>query len=245
MSRPKRPVKVVLTVSVSVVASSGLQGTTTAAAAKPEQQWKAVQQSIERMAHADRERPPGRSRQTALREYQKRVGQRWLSSFEILKLAAPELLENAMMTEDEIQSVKQQIGALQKEREALGKRSDGTAPDNIESNALGALLARISKATARNGALHEQREKALANTRNDICEKLKAGRLIARGYVSPARSSSKEKKIPAGHWRLIRFNPDLTEAASDTIKYIGITVAKARAVRNIRADSSVAARTAT
>jgi hypothetical protein len=48
MSRPDKPVKVVLTAAISLVASSALQGTATTAQANPGQQWKAVQQSIER-----------------------------------------------------------------------------------------------------------------------------------------------------------------------------------------------------
>jgi len=48
MSAPRKPVKVALTASVYLVASSALQGTTTTALADSGQQWKAVQQSIER-----------------------------------------------------------------------------------------------------------------------------------------------------------------------------------------------------
>jgi len=50
MRRPTKPVKVVLTASVALVASQALQGTTTEARAKPEDQWRAVQQSIENQA---------------------------------------------------------------------------------------------------------------------------------------------------------------------------------------------------
>lgn len=41
MGRPATPIKVVLTASISLVASSALQGTTTSARASPEQ-WQAV-----------------------------------------------------------------------------------------------------------------------------------------------------------------------------------------------------------
>lgn len=50
MGRSDTPVKIVLTASISLVASSALQGTTAIASVTPEQQWKAVQQSIEREA---------------------------------------------------------------------------------------------------------------------------------------------------------------------------------------------------
>ncbi len=50
MARSDTPVKVVLTASISLVASSALQGTATIARVAPEQQWKAVQASIERDA---------------------------------------------------------------------------------------------------------------------------------------------------------------------------------------------------
>ena len=60
----------------------------------------------------------------------------------------------------------------------------------------------------------------------DIYEKLRVGKLIARGYVSPVDSSSKEVEIPAEHWRLIRFNSTYTEASNSEIKYVGIEVAR-------------------
>ncbi len=50
MNRPDRPVKVVLTASICLVASSALQGTTTTVQAKPEQRWQAAQRSIEKEA---------------------------------------------------------------------------------------------------------------------------------------------------------------------------------------------------
>jgi hypothetical protein len=46
MSRPVKPIKIVLTASICVVASSALQGTTTTIEPNQEQQWKAVQQII-------------------------------------------------------------------------------------------------------------------------------------------------------------------------------------------------------
>jgi hypothetical protein len=46
MSGPVKPIKVVLTASICVVASAALQGTTTNIQPNLEQQWKAVQQII-------------------------------------------------------------------------------------------------------------------------------------------------------------------------------------------------------
>jgi len=48
MSRPDKPIKVVLTASICLVASSALQGTTATVQPDPQRQWKDVQQSIER-----------------------------------------------------------------------------------------------------------------------------------------------------------------------------------------------------
>jgi hypothetical protein len=60
MSRSDKPVKVVLTASICLVASSALQGTTTTIQANLDQQWEAVQQSIERdLANSANERKSG------------------------------------------------------------------------------------------------------------------------------------------------------------------------------------------
>src|ERR1700681_806906 len=62
MSRSDKPVKVVLTATICLVASSSLQGTTTAARANPAQEWKDVQNFIVRDAEhvaMDAPRPLG------------------------------------------------------------------------------------------------------------------------------------------------------------------------------------------
>jgi hypothetical protein len=56
MSRSDKPIKIVLSASICLVASSALQGTTTTVQAKPEEQWRAVQQSIERAAKIEQEK---------------------------------------------------------------------------------------------------------------------------------------------------------------------------------------------
>jgi hypothetical protein len=47
MRLPPKPVKIVISASICLVSSSALQGTITTVQAKPIEQWKAVQKSIE------------------------------------------------------------------------------------------------------------------------------------------------------------------------------------------------------
>jgi len=54
------------------------------------------------------------------REYRKRKLRRWLSSYEIFKLADPALMKDAEVAEGEVQKLSERIRELQIERESLG-----------------------------------------------------------------------------------------------------------------------------
>jgi hypothetical protein len=152
---------------------------------------------------------------------------KWYSSEDIFKLADPNLMKDAIVAEEEIQQVVKRIREVQQEREALRIRPPfGSGPISIESEGLEVLRESAREASARNSALQEVREKARMRALQDIYEKLKTGKLVARGYVSPVDSNSKEVEIPAGHWKLIRFNSTYTEASNNDIKYVGIEVAR-------------------
>jgi hypothetical protein len=74
--------------------------------------------------------------------------------------------------------------------------------------------------------LHEQTY-TQAQVLEILYEKLASGEWIAKGFRHPIGPRTKERMIPAAHWRIIRFNGDFTEAQGQSFKYCGIAVAKA------------------
>jgi hypothetical protein len=159
------------------------------------------------------------------REYQKRKIRKWYSSYDIFKLADPNLMKDAVDAEEEIQQIIKKIKEVQQQREALRVPFGGAGPIKFESEALEVLRTNASEASARNSAIQEVRERAQMRTLQDMYEKLKVGKLIAKGYLSPVDSRSKKVEIPAGLWKFIRFNGDYTEASNNNVKYVGIEVA--------------------
>ncbi len=159
------------------------------------------------------------------REYRKAFGYRWYSSYDIFKLADQKLLKDVVITDDEVQQLAAKISALGDERQKLGLIPSPVP--HATSEALAMLQESIREASARNFALHELRERARAGALQDVYEKLQSSRLIARGFVSPVHSYSKETIIPAGHWRFIKFKNNYTEASNNgTVRYVGISVAR-------------------
>lgn len=143
-------------------------------------------------------------------EYRKRFGRKWLSSYKIFNLADQNLMKDVVDAEAETQAVAEKIIALREERERYGVPFGSSAIPDGESDAIAALQATVRDAAIQNTVLHERREKARRRALEDIYHKLRSGRLIAKGYVSPANSRSKEKEIPAGQWKLIQFKGDYT-----------------------------------
>jgi hypothetical protein len=159
--------------------------------------------------------------------YDKLKIRKWYSSHDIFQLADTKLMEGAVSTEEEIHQLSLRIMDLQEQR-ANYRVPFGSAPVASESEGMAALTAAVREAHAQSSALLEQRERARQRALGDIIEKLKSGKLIARGYISPAGANSKQIEIPAGHWKLVRFNGDYTEAANNNVRYVGLEIARSR-----------------
>lgn len=63
--------------------------------------------------------------------------------------------------------------------------------------------------------------------REALYEGLRAGKLVATGFLHPINHHAAEIEIPPTQWRTIRFNRDFTEARGRSIRYTGIAVARA------------------
>jgi hypothetical protein len=159
------------------------------------------------------------------REYQKRVRRNWFSSYDIFKLANPELMKNAYVAEDEVQKLSEQIRDLAIQRENL-RIPFGIGPVSEEYQPMALLREAAREASAKNIALHELREKARRNALDDLYEKLKVGTLIARGFKDPLGLNPKEVEIEASYWKFLKFTSDYKEAEGKGIKFTGIEVAR-------------------
>ena len=158
------------------------------------------------------------------RLYRKAIQPKWYASYDIFKLADQRLLKEAIIAEGEVQKLAAKIIALSDEREKLGLIP--SAVPHATNKALALIHDNIREAYARNAALHELREKSRARARDDLYAKLRDGRLVARGFAAPMEKNSKEITIPSAHWRLIQFSGDYTEASSNSVRYVGLEVAR-------------------
>jgi hypothetical protein len=158
--------------------------------------------------------------------YDKLKTRTWYSSYEILQLAAPKLMEESAASEAEVHQLALRILDVQEERKRY-REPFGSGPISPVSEAMEAFRQAISEASAKSSALREIRDRARRKAGDTLYEQLKTGKLIARGFVSPAGSRSQEVMIPAGYWKLLKFNNDLTEASSDNVRYIGVEIARA------------------
>jgi hypothetical protein len=127
------------------------------------------------------------------------------------------LMEGAVSAEEEVHQLSLKIMDLQEQRTNY-RVPFGSGPVAPESEGMAALTAAVREAHAQSSALLEQRERTRQRALGDIVEKLKSGKLIARGYISPAGANSRQIEIPAGHWKLVRFNGDYTEAANNNVR---------------------------
>jgi hypothetical protein len=150
----------------------------------------------------------------------------WHSSYDIFKLANPELMKDAEVAEDEVQKLTERIRELQIERESLSIPFESHTYFTEESESMLKWRGAIRDATTRNLALHELREKARRNALNDIYDKLTRGGLIARGFKDPLGLHPKEIEIPMAYWKFLKFSGDYKEAQGNGIKYTAIEVAR-------------------
>lgn len=161
------------------------------------------------------------------REFLK-LNRTWYRGYDIFKLAKPELMKKAIVAEEEVQQLSEKITRLAKEREQYAVPFGSVPVASGENPGLTALREAAVHAHAAYAAAAELRSRARAGALEDVYEKLRDGRLIARGYIPPLAKNSEEKLIPAGHWRIIQFNSEYTAASSRTVTYVGIAVARAR-----------------
>jgi hypothetical protein len=159
------------------------------------------------------------------REYRKRKQRRWLSSYDIFKLANPDLMKDAEIAEEEVQKLSERMRELQIERESLGQPF-GSGPISEEPEYMAKLREAARDASARNLALHELREKARSNALGDIYEKLKNEKLVAKGFKDPLGLHPTENEIPATYWKFLKFSGDYKEAEGKGIKYTAIEIAR-------------------
>jgi hypothetical protein len=151
----------------------------------------------------------------------------WLTSYKIFDLADPELTKDAVIAEEEVQKVMEDIEKIREQRQKFLKRINGLEQfDDTATSSLTGWQEALSIANSRSAALHEARERSRAKALEDIYEKLRSGKLIAKGFLHPVRRTAIEREIPASQWRIIRFNGDYTRAQGQSIEYSGIAVAK-------------------
>jgi hypothetical protein len=151
----------------------------------------------------------------------------WHSSYDIFKLADPELMKDAEVAEEKVQKLSEGIRELQIERERLNLGIPfGSGPISEEPEYKAKLREAARDASAKNLALHELREKARRNALGDIYEKLKEEKLIAKGFKDPLGLHPKENEIPAAYWKFLKFSGDYKEAEGKGIKYTAIEIAR-------------------
>lgn len=155
----------------------------------------------------------------------------WFSSYKIFELGNPELLQKTAHLQAQLQRLEKEMATNNAEQLAL-KPKDAMAALEAMKSPVPAL--EILKKGA--SQLYEQNRAAASNHRaifgellEDIYEQLAGGKLIAKGFLVPVEKDSSEIEIPAAHWRLIRFHAaGYTQAEGQGIKYVGVTVARAR-----------------
>ena len=155
----------------------------------------------------------------------------WLSSYKIFDLADPALLQKAVHLQSQLQSLEKEISTNDAEQLSL-KPKDAMAALEAMNNpipALEILKKNASDLYNRNRIAAANHRAAFGEVLEDIYEQLAAGKLIAKGFLVPVETDSSEIEIPAAHWRLIRFHAaGYTQAEGQGIKYVGVTVARAR-----------------
>jgi hypothetical protein len=152
----------------------------------------------------------------------------WYSSYDIFKLADPKFAKRAADAEEQVAKLAQQID--EKERLLFQLNDQRNALVLLQPTATTKLriVANCTAASLQMTAMQQQLAAARAKALEDIYEKLKSGKLVARGFRHPIRRHVMEVEIPAAQWRIIHFTGDYSQAQGQGIKYSGIAIAQAR-----------------
>jgi hypothetical protein len=160
------------------------------------------------------------------RLYERYKIRKWYSSYDILELADQRLREISDAKRRELHDISVRILDLQKERKSY-RAPFGSGPIAPESEGMAILGNAVMQANLQHSDLMREQTFIRENMLDDVYEKLKSGKLIARGFVAPAGSAATQVYIRREHWKIIKFNDSYTEAAGDYVRYVGIDVAKA------------------
>jgi hypothetical protein len=153
----------------------------------------------------------------------------WFSSYKIFDLAEPSLMKAAVGLEESTELAEKHLEDIQRDRQLFGFRRNATDAINDLVNPSPEMVqwkAAEEEATRKFLTEQRQRDSARAGALEDIYQKLRNGKLVAKGFAPPVGSDSGELEIPVAYWRLIRFNGDYTQAKGQELQYVGITVAR-------------------
>lgn len=74
--------------------------------------------------------------------------------------------------------------------------------------------------------LKEEKKTCWQELSRSLDEELKAGRVVAKGFLSPHKAGAEEIIIPAGEWRFLNLKADEAKATGPSIEYMALLLGR-------------------
>jgi hypothetical protein len=161
---------------------------------------------------------------------QRRDKRQRFRGYEIWKLADQEVIDRAGQDEKTLREVQKEVAEIdEKMRELSRQRPSFKAGAIIEppTEAMEALQRAASELYVRKSAAERALGRIKVIIMDNVHQKLRSGKLVARGFHHPVGLNPQQVEIPSEQWHLLSFGTGYVEAEGQGLKYVGLELAKA------------------
>jgi hypothetical protein len=139
------------------------------------------------------------------------------------------LLDKLRKLDGEVRSLSENIQNLSTQHDrfyyaSLGE-TDQAKQDAYQDEAVAAALDQSSKQTELE-RLKEEKKACWQELSLFLDQELKAGHVIAKGFLSPHKAGAEEIIIPVGEWRFLNLKADEAKATGPSVEYMALLLGR-------------------
>ena len=139
------------------------------------------------------------------------------------------LLEKLRKLDGAVRSLSENIQSLSTQHDrfyyaSLGE-TDNAKQDAYQDEAVAVAMDQSSKQTELE-RLKEEKKACWQELLLFLDEELKAGHVIAKGFLSPHKAGAEEIIIPVGEWRFLNLKADEATAAGPSVEYMALLLGR-------------------